>query len=79
MHAQEHLLKLVLSTGETLHPDEVSALTRTTATQRSRLLRKLDASGFQIRKNAQGHYEHVRPAKPSWPDLEDVDSDDLDA
>ena len=79
-HAQEHLLKLLLSAGqEQLHPDEVSALTRTTSTQRSKLLRKLDASGFQIRKNSQGHYEHVPPAKPSWPDLEGGDSVDLDA
>ena len=71
-HAQEHLLKLILSTGETLHPDEVSALTRTTATQRSKLLRKLDAAGFQIRKNLDGHYEHVKPAvRSTWPNLDD--------
>lgn len=71
-HAQEHLLKLLLSAGqEQLHPDEVSALTRTTATQRSKLLHHLDASGFQIRKNAQGLYEHVPPAKLSWPDLDE--------
>lgn len=80
-HAQEHILKLLLSAGEQLHPDEVSALTRTTATQRSKLLRKLDASGFQIRKNAQGLYEHVPPAErsESWPVLassEDGGSDD---
>ena len=76
-HAQEHLLKLVLTTGETLHPDEVSALTRTTPTQRSKLLRHLDASGFQIQKNAQGLYEHVPPAvRSTWPDLEYGDSPD---
>lgn len=77
-HAQEHILKLLFSSGEQLHPDEVSALTRTTATQRSKLLRHLDASGFQIRKNAQGFYEHVPPAErsESWPDLEDGDSGD---
>lgn len=81
-HAQEHILKLLLADcREQLHPDEVSALTRTTATQRSKLLRKLDASGFQIRKNAQGLYEHVPPAKrsESWPDLEDGDSPDDEA
>ncbi len=71
-HAQEHLLKLVLSTGETLHPDEVSALTRTTPTQRSKLLRQLDAAGFQVRKNLDGHYEHVKPAvRSTWPNLDD--------
>ena len=71
-HAQEHLLKLILSTGETLHPDEVSALTRTTPTQRSKLLRQLDAAGFQIRKNLDGHYEHVKPAvRSTWPNLDD--------
>lgn len=64
-HAQEHILKLLFSAGEQLHPDEVSALTRTTATQRSKLLRHLDASGFQIRKNAQGLYEHVPPSVAS--------------
>ena len=79
-HAQEHLLKLILSTGETLHPDEVSALTRTTPTQRGKLLRQLDASGFQVRKNIEGHYEHVKPTPAGWPnlddDLEDGDSPD---
>ena len=71
-HAQEHLLKLVLSTGETLHPDEVSALTRTTPTQRGKLLRQLDAVGFQIRKNLDGHYEYVKPAASNkWPVLDD--------
>ena len=71
-HAQEHLLKLILSTGETLHPDEVSALTRTTPTQRGKLLRQLDAAGFQVRKNLDGHYEHVKPAvRSTWPDLDD--------
>jgi len=70
-HAQEHLLKLVLSTGETLHPDEVSALTRTTPTQRGKLLRQLDAAGFQIRKNIEGHYEHVKPVPAAWLDLDD--------
>lgn len=77
-HAQEHILKLLFSAGEQLHPDEVSALTRTTATQRSKLLRHLDASGFQIRKNAQGLYEHVPPAErsESWPDLGGGDSPD---
>ena len=77
-HAQEHILKLLLADcREQLHPDEVSALTRTTATQRSKLLRKLDASGFQIRKNAQGLYEHVPPAErsESWPDLGDSDDE----
>jgi len=72
LHAQEHLLKLILSTGETLHPDEVSALTRTTPTQRSKLLRQLDAAGFQLRKNLDGHYEHVRPnVRSTWPNLDD--------
>ena len=70
-HAQEHLLKLVLSTGETLHPDEVSALTRTTPTQRGKLLRQLDAAGFQICKNIEGHYEHVKPVPAAWLDLDD--------
>lgn len=80
-HAQEHLLKLILSTGETLHPDEVSALTRTTPTQRGKLLRQLDAAGFQVRKNLDGHYEHVKPvASNKWlvfgdPDLEGEDGD----
>lgn len=80
LYAQEHLLKLVLSTGETLHPDEVSALTRTTPTQRSKLLRQLDAAGFQLRKNLDGHYEHVKPDMSNkWlvfgdPDVEDEDS-----
>lgn len=85
-HAQEHLLKLILSTGETLHPDEVSALTRTTPTQRSKLLRQLDAAGFQLRKNLDGHYEHVKPTpieRSEWPNLddhlEDGDCTDLDA
>lgn len=74
-HAQEHLLKLILSSGETLHPDEVSALTRTTPTQRSKLLRQLDAAGFQLRKNLDGHYEHVKPTaldlEGAWPNLDD--------
>lgn len=66
-HAQEHLLKLILSTGETLHPDEVSALTRTTPTQRGKLLRQLERSEFQVRKNLDGHYEHVKPvARSAW-------------
>ena len=74
LHAQEHILKLILSTGETLHPDEVSALTRTTPTQRSKLLRQLDAAGFQVRKNLDGHYEHVKPTpieRSEWPNLDD--------
>lgn len=76
-HAQEHLLKLVLSAGETLHPDEVSALTRTTPTQRSKLLRHLDASGFQIRKNLDGHYEHVKPTvRSTWTNLDDLEDGD---
>lgn len=84
-HAQEHLLKLILSTGETLHPDEVSALTRTTPTQRSKLLRQLDAAGFQVHKNLDGHYEYVKPvASNKWlvfgdPDLEGEDGDSLSA
>ena len=70
-HAQEHLLKLILSTGETLHPDEVSALTRTTPTQRSsKLLRQLDAAGFQVHKNLDGHYEHVKPIPAAWFNLD---------
>lgn len=75
LHAQEHILKLILSAGETLHPDEVSALTRTTPTQRGKLLRQLDAAGFQIRKNLDGHYEHVKPTaldlESAWPNLDD--------
>ena len=70
-HAQEHILKLILSTGETLHPDEVSALTRTTPTQRGKLLRQLDAAGFQLRKNLDGHYEHVKPIPAAWYNLDD--------
>lgn len=55
-HLQEHLLKLILDTGETLHPDEVSALTRTTPSQRSALLRRINASGYTIHKNVEGQY-----------------------
>lgn len=81
-HAQEHILKLLLADcREQLHPDEVSALTRTTATQRSKLLRHLDASGFQVRKNAQGLYEHVLLAErsESWPDLASSEGEDGDS
>jgi hypothetical protein len=70
--------------SETLHPDEVSALTRTTPTQRGKLLRQLDAAGFQLRKNLDGHYEHVKATvRSTWPflddDLEDGDRIDPDA
>lgn len=77
-HAQEHLLKLILSTGETLHPDEVSALTRTTPTQRGKLLRQLDAAGFQLRKNLDGHYEHVKPTPIERGEWLNLDDDDLE-
>lgn len=55
-HVQEHLLKLILDTGETLHPDEVSALTRTTPSQRSALLRRINASGYTIYKTPEQQY-----------------------
>ena len=74
-HVQEHLLKLILDTGETLHPDEVSALTRTTPSQRSRLLRRIDASGYSIYKNTAGQYGKFD--EPIRPHLEDDPDDDL--
>lgn len=55
-HLQEHLIKLILDTGETLHPDEVSALTRTTPSQRSALLRRINASGYTIYKTPEQQY-----------------------
>ena len=51
-----------------------------TPTQRGKLLRQLDAAGFQVRKNLDGHYEHVKPAaRSAWPVLDDLEDGDEDS
>lgn len=52
---QIDLLKLLLDTGSDLHKDEVAALTRTTATNATKLITTLDKSGYALVRNQQGN------------------------
>lgn len=77
-HLQEHLIKFILDTGETLHPDEVSALTRTTPSQRSALLRRINASGYTIHKNVEGQYARWEQPILGSPDVSTSEEDEDD-
>ena len=77
-HLQEHLIKFILDTGETLHPDEVSALTRTTPSQRSALLRRINASGYTIYKTPEQQYARWEQPILGSPDVSISEEDEDD-